>query len=151
MWIGFSVQCKLLFLFPSFFLRAQIWFQDTKRLISAIGVHVQEYLQAVITVFTAAMRLLLDSSFQCSFPGGHWLLFSVLMCYCGFRLHQHCRHSQLVQKTHTQRSVFLFAKTHRTPFELTTMSKNIWLFLRNWQNLLTYKSNQVFGFLPSQA
>lgn len=55
MWIGPSVRCKLLFLCPVSF-RAQIWFQDTKGLISAIGICFQEYLQAVIAVFTVAAR-----------------------------------------------------------------------------------------------
>lgn len=58
--------------FSSPLFRTQIQFQDTKRLISAIGVRFQVYLEAVITVFNTAMRLLLDSSVQRS--SARWTL-----------------------------------------------------------------------------
>lgn len=58
--------------FSSLLFKTQIWFQDTKRLISAIGVRFQVCLEAVITVFNTAIRLLLDSSVQRS--AARWTL-----------------------------------------------------------------------------
>lgn len=68
-----------------YFLKAPIWFHDTKRPISATGVWFRGDLLAFVPVVTAELGASrLDSCYS--------------VCSWGFQLDQHCRLSQLAQK-----------------------------------------------------
>lgn len=107
--------------FPLFFFKAQIWFRDTKRLISAIGVRFQEYLQAVITLFTAATRRVLSAQL----PPVDSDCYSVRFCASVVFGFINTAGIQLVQKNHTEALLLLAKIKHTAPIEPAVMSEKL--------------------------